>query len=161
MWQGNTYNVGNVGLTTALIGAGLAQAQARGLMEDTIQLVSPSTWVNVNTALVTNHRVFDKSYTPSKGEDGVEAIEYYTQSGTVKIHAHIYCKEGDSFNLPVKRAKRIGAQDISFQIPGSTEGEIFLQLPNAAGFEYRLYTNQGMLLTKPAACTKFYNIASV
>jgi hypothetical protein len=161
LWQGNVYNVGNVGLTTALVGSGLALAQARGLMEDTMQIISPASWVNLNTSLVTNNRKFDYKYSTAKAEDGSEVIQYYTQSGVVDIHSHIYVKEGESYNLPTKRAKRIGAQDISFQIPGSTEGEIFLQLPNAAGFEYRLYTNQGMLLTKPAACTKFYNIAAV
>lgn len=158
LWQGNVYDVGSNPLTTTVLGQSLEAAQGRGLMEDTIAIISPASWTNLNTTTVTNNRRLDQSYKPGEISDGAEKITYYTQSGVVEISSHIYCKQGDGFILPPKRAKRIGAQDISFQIPGSTEGEIFLQLPNAAGFEYRLYTNQGMLLTKPAACTKLKNI---
>jgi hypothetical protein len=157
LWAANTYSAGSAALTFAKLQQAVALAQARGLAEDVDVLVSPSTWVdllNQQAAL----RMYDSSFSNSKVDNGSKAIEFFSQNGKMTIHSHIYVKEGEAFVLPFDRAVRIGSTDITFNIPGSDSGKVFQQQANNAGFEYRLYTQQSMLVETPAKCVKITGI---
>lgn len=157
LWAANTYSAGSATLTFAKLQQAVALAQARGLAEDVDVVVNPSTWVdllNQQAAL----RMYDSSFSNSKVDNGSKSIEFFSQNGKMTIHSHIYVKEGEAFVLPFSRAVRIGSTDITFNIPGSDSGKVFQQQANAAGFEYRLYTQQSMLVETPAKCVKITNI---
>ena len=151
LWGANTYNVsGN--LTQAIVQKSIAQAQSRGLSEDVDLIVSPLSWSYLNNDAAANRRYVGVDMV--KVDSGAKVIEYHSQNGIIRIHSHIFCKEGDAFLQPFDRLKRIGAQDVSFKIPGSQEGEIFRQLTDQAGFEFRVYTNQALIVETPAKCVK-------
>jgi len=157
LWRANTYSVGG-NLTQAVINKAIGAAQARGLAEDVDLMVSPLTWGYLNNDAAANRRYQGADMV--KVDTGAKVIEYHSQNGTIRIHSHIFCKEGDAFLLPFERAKRIGAQDVSFKIPGSQEGEIFRQLTDQAGFEFRVYTNQALIIETPAKCVKLYGVTN-
>lgn len=158
LWKSSTYAVGGA-ISFAALNAAVALAVERGgLNEDVTVYLNPKKWgvlLNDQAAL----RKYDQSYGSATVENGAKAIVFHSQNGTLRIVSHPYVKEGEGFVVPTKRLKRIGAQDISFEIPGSKAGEIFLQLPSSAGFEYRLYTNQAVVCETPAKMVKLTGIS--
>lgn len=158
LWKANTYAVGGA-LTLAKLQAGIAVAAARGLSEDVEVYVNPSVWQSLSTEQVA-YRMLDSSYSAKKVVNGFEALEFHSQNGKLSVMAHKYVKEGEAFLLPTKRAVRIGSSDISFNIPGTDNGQIFIQNPTTAGFTFRIFSQQSLLVTRPAVCIKFTGITS-
>ena len=158
LWKANTYAVGGA-LTLAKIQAGVAVAAARGLSEDVELYVNPSVWQQLSTEQVA-YRMLDSSYSAKKVVNGFEALEFHSQNGKLSIMAHKYVKEGEAFMLPTKRAVRIGSSDVSFNIPGTDNGQIFIQNPTTAGFTFRIFSQQSLLVVTPAKCIKFTGITA-
>jgi hypothetical protein len=160
LWQGNVFNV-NANLTFDGIGTGLAQAQARGLDGDVELFVSPVTWKFLNDSAPVALRTFDKSYDPNEAKLGSKTLSYYTQSGVVNIHSHIYCKQGEAYAFNADEIIRVGSAPVGFNLPGGVNNDdIFLHAPNSAGFEVRAYGDEAILPLKPAACTLFTGITN-
>jgi hypothetical protein len=158
LWGANTYAVGGA-LTLAKLQSAVALAVARGLTEDVDVLVNPSTWSNLLTEQAAL-RMYDSSFSSAKTTSGSKAIEFFSQNGKMTIHPHIYVKEGEAFALPFDRAVRVGSSDITFNIPGTDDGKVFQQRADNAGFEYRIYTQQSLLVETPAKCIKLTGIVN-
>lgn len=156
LWKANTSPVGGA-LTFAKVQAGVAIAAQRGLSEDVNLYVNPTVWQELSTEVMA-FRMLDSSYSSKKQENGTEALEYFSQNGKISVFAHKYVKEGDAFLLPTDRCVRIGSTEVSFNIPGTDNGQVFIQNPGTAGFTFRLYSAQSLLVEKPAACVKFTGI---
>jgi hypothetical protein len=157
LWQANTFSVGGA-LTLAKIQEAVAVAAARGLSEDVELFVNPNVWQELSSEAMT-YRMLDSSYSATKTVNGTEALEFHSQNGKISVYSHKYVKEGEAFLLPTRRAVRIGSSDISFNIPGTDNGQIFIQNPTSAGFTFRIFSQQSLLVTKPALCVKLYAIA--
>lgn len=159
LWKGNTYSAGGGQLTMDKVIDAVADAvKCGGLMEDVKVLVSPETWKDLHSDEAAL-RSYDSSYSSNESERGVKAIKYFGQNGLIEVVSHGFVKEGEAFILPMKRLKRIGAQDVSFKTPGRGD-EIFLQLPSNAGYELRLYTHQAVFCESPAKLVKINNIVN-
>jgi hypothetical protein len=156
LWKGNTYAVGGA-LTMAKVQSAVAIAVSRGLSEDVSLYVNPTVWQELSTEQ-TAYRMFDSSYSTKKSTNGFETLEFYSQNGKISVYAHKYVKEGEAFMLPTDRAIRIGSTEVSFNIPGTDNGQVFVQNPTTAGFTFRLYSAQSLLVEKPAACVKLTGI---
>jgi len=160
LWKGNSYDVSSAALTLGKLQAAVAVAVGRGLMEEVDVLVNPKTWGNLLTEQAGLRR-YDSSYNSPKTEVGNKAIKFWSQNGALNIHSHPFVKQGEAFIVPFKRAKRIGATDITFTLDSKYgEGMIFRQLESQAGFEYRLYSNQTMFVETPAKTVKLINIVN-
>lgn len=158
LWKANTYSAGSAALTMAKVLAAVAKAVGRGLREDVVCLVSPTTWQNLNSDQAAL-RGYDKSYSASQAESGFEAIVYHGQNGRIEVMSHAMVKEGEGFIFPKKRVKRVGAQDLSFKTPGRSD-EIFLHLPDKNAYELRIYGNQALFIEHPARCVKITSIVN-
>lgn len=153
LWKGNVYTMtGSDQLTLQIILQALGKPIAKGLNEDVVVLVHPDTWSDLASE-INDLRSFDQSYDSNKGENGVKSIVYKSQNGMIEVISHPCVKAGDCFIIPPKRFKRIGSIDISFESPVN-KGEIFLHLPNSAGFELRAYTDQALFPEAVAKCLK-------
>lgn len=149
LWRGNSVTVSGQ-LTMGKLLSAIGKAVQRGLAEKVVVIVNPDTWANLASDLAAL-RKFDGSYDKRKGENGFESLTFYGQNGEIEIISHPLCKAGEAIAFPPKRAKRIGAQEISFKTPGR-EDEIFLHLGNNAGFEIRAYSDQALFIETPARC---------
>jgi hypothetical protein len=158
LWKSQTYSASSAALTLGKILSATSLAVQRGLNEKASVLVNPQTWSNLVTDLAA-FRKFDSSYKPSKAENGWENVTFYSQNGELEIISHNCVKKGEAFIVPIKKIKRLGAQDVSFKTPGR-EDEIFLHLPSNAGFELRLYTDQAIFLETPARAVKITGIVN-
>jgi hypothetical protein len=157
MWTGSSYSAGSAALTVAKILNAVSLAVGKGgLMEEADVLVSPKTFTNLSGTM-TDLRRDDKG--SKEGLAGFESIKVYGPNGRLNVVSHGMIKEGEAFIVPMKRMKRIGSSEASFQTPGRKD-EIFLHVPDANAYELRLYTAQAIIAEKPAQLVKITGITN-
>jgi hypothetical protein len=135
---------------------GVSDAQNLGLDDDAKLYAPTKRWNALNADQAALRRY--GAYT-AKAENGSEGIVYHSVNGQTEIVAHPFIKEGESFLIvnPKKRVMRVGATDITFRRPGMQEN-IFRELTDNAGLELRAFSDQAVLITLPAQCTKYTGI---
>lgn len=148
LFKGNLYPT-NGPLTFDVAQKAVVKAVEKGLdSEDVLLMCAPDSWADLmddQAAL----RQLDQSYSTSKSENGSKEIAFYSQNGKIEICPSIYVKSGYAYVLCVEDMVRIGSTDVTFVTPGRNE-EIFLQLPNAAGYELRLFSDQALFVASIA-----------
>ena len=155
LWKGNSYAVG-AALAIGKVLAGVSRAVERGLDEDIALYLNPVVFKDLNDDLAALRR-FDSSF-KEEGVAGSKSIKYYGQNGVIDIQPHNCVKQSEAFSLPLKKARRIGAVDITFKRPGGGGDQMFRELSDKAGFELRAYTDQSVFIETPARCVKFTGI---
>lgn len=158
LWKGNSVTVSGQ-LTMGKIFSSLNKPINKGLDEEVTAFVSPATWANLSSDQAAL-RYFDSSYKGGEAENGFESIKYRYQNGLINVVAHSCVKEGECFIIPIKRFKRVGAQNVSFKTPGMGD-DIFLHLQNKAGYEIRVYTDQALFPEAVAKCLKISGFTNI
>lgn len=125
----------------------VARGIGKGVDEDIDFMLNPSTWDDVMTDIAAMRRT-DKSEV-GKVVVGANEIEFQCQGIVVKLTPSIYMKEGLGFGVSKSYFKRVGAADITFNMPGFGD-QIFFILPSNAGVESRCYTHQALFTDAPA-----------
>lgn len=149
LWRGNYLSNNNLKFKFGDLNRGIAQAVNRGGLDGALDVyVNPRTW---GTMIETEagKRVYDKSYTASMAENGMEAIEFYSQNGKATIKPHRMVKEGDAMALMLPDWSRSGSAEISFTVPG-VDREIIFPLENQAAMAFRSFSDQYMFNHGPA-----------
>lgn len=158
LWKANTVSAGSAALSFDTIYTAISRGVERGLDTDVTLYVNPRTWKDLASDLAALSR-FDSRFNEKKLTEGTQELEYHSQNGKITVVSHNMVKEGEAFLVPVENVVRIGAQELSFNNP-AVGGRIFRELDAKAGFEIRLYTNQAILLNKPAHAVKITNIVN-
>lgn len=155
LWKSNSRAVSGP-ISMLAIMNGVSDAQNMGLDDDAKLYLPTKRWNSLNTDQAALRRY--GAYA-SKAENGSESIVYHSVNGSTEMVAHPFVKEGEAFLLvnPKKRTLRVGATDITFRRPG-LQTDIFRELVDNAGFELRSFSDQAILLTLPAQCTKYTGI---
>jgi hypothetical protein len=155
LWKSNTRAVGGPISMLAILN-GISDAVNMGLMEDAKVYLATKRWNSLNSDQAALRRY--GAYA-SKAENGSEGIAYHSVNGTTEIVAHPFVKEGEAFLVgnPKKRLVRVGATDITFKRPGMSDN-IFRELVDNAGLELRAFSDQAIMATLPAQCTKYTGI---
>jgi hypothetical protein len=148
LWQANTYSAASTALNFGKVQSAVALGTARGLIEDVVVYVNPTTFANIVTSQAGARR-YDSSYKSAEAENGFTALTFWGPNGKIELVPHIFMKQGYAFILPMKRCQRTGATDLTFTLPGMP-GEFFLQLPGYTAYELRCYTLQAAFLNAPA-----------
>ena len=150
LWKGNSYAVS----AAMAIGKVLAGVSKAG--EVVSLYLNPVVFKDLNNDLAALRR-YDSSF-KEEGTAGNKSIKYFAQNGIIDIVPHNCVKQSEAFALPLKKARRIGAVDVTFKRPGGGGQEMFRELSNNAGFELRAYTDQAVFIETPARCVKFTGI---
>lgn len=155
LWKANTSAVGGPISMLGILN-GVSDAVNMGLMEDAKVYLATKRWNSLNSDQAALRRYGAYS---SKAENGSEGIVYHSVNGSIEIVAHPFVKEGEAFLIPQpsKRILRVGASDITFRRPGMQD-TIFRELVDSAGLELRAFSDQAVIITKPAQCTKYTGI---
>lgn len=149
LWRGNQYAVGSVAPTMRKILAGISLAASYGLEEDLLLVASPSQFEDLNEDLAAL-RMFDSSYVSARGETGVEAIKYHSQTGSVEIMAHPLQMNGYMHAVPVSQVFRLGATDATFVKRGGGQHEELIIDSSTQGIaEMRMYSHQALFMQRP------------
>lgn len=159
LWRSLQYAPSSGALTYQKTKKGIAQGVSKGLDEDVLMLVHPSTWDDLNSDISALRRT-DKSET-ARVEIGSEEIVYKSQNGTTRVVASGFMKEGFCHLYSGLKTywKRLGAADVAFNMPGQGS-EMFLHLPSNAGVEFRAYTHQAVICLAPAKQIVISNIVN-
>jgi hypothetical protein len=153
LWTGSTFSAGSAALTVAKILNAVGVAVSKGgLMEEVDVLMSPKTFTNL-TGTMTDLRRQNGGQKETTGIGGFENIVLMGPNGKINVVPHPMIKEGEAFVLPMKKFKRIGSQEFSFETPGRS-GELFLHVDSKNAYELRLYGAQAIVCVNPAKCVK-------
>lgn len=147
LWKG--VEKGLIGaLTIAKINEAIAECVGNGLDEDVNVYVNPQIWNDLQTTELGQRRFTSQ---PKRGsyQVGSEGLEFYTQSGKISIKSSIYVKQGNAYILSPRLWKRVGATDLTFNLPDRGD-EFFLHVQDAAAYELRCYSNQAVFTKAPA-----------
>lgn len=159
LWAGNTYDASSAALTQAKLDAAIAVAVGKGLAQNVTVYVNPKTWSNLNTDQAAK-RMYDSSYSEKEFTNGANSIKYLSQNGQLEIVSHPFVKQGEAFIVPLEEAVRIGATEVTFNIPGQDDGSYFTPMENNMGFFYKSYSNQALIINTPAKAVKIINIVN-
>jgi len=162
LWAGNSFSCASNPFTLKKLQDAISDAVGKGLDEKATAFVSTRTWNNLcsdQAAL----RKFDASYSP-KATNGFRSLSMYSQNGELEIVPHTVVKEGEAWILPVERFLKIGAQDLSFDVPGRNE-QYFDNATNSigqalAGYRLMAYGHLAIIHGAPGMCTKVTNIVN-
>ena len=147
LWKGNSYSTtGALTMSKVLAAAGLCAA--RGLKTGLDMFVSIDSFNNMNSDQAAL-RSFDSSYKPSEAESGTDKLVFHGPAGKLAVRPHLYMKNGYALGVPMQSLKRIGSTDVTFDLPGKPDGEIFLHIPDKSGYEMRCFSEQAVYTNKP------------
>ena len=157
-WRCNQYAVGGP-LTFDKLQEALVRAQENGL-EDGINLYLPgAAWTDLMTdeAALRRHVGADAA---GKAKAGYKALEFDSPVGAIKLSTHRFMKQGLAMAIPTQYAKRVGACDLSFKLPGSKNDWFWQELAANAGSQIRCYSDQAVVIEKPNHAVLLTGIAS-
>lgn len=159
LWKGSTYAVGGQ-LTYAKLVKGLAIALPKGGEGRFKVYAHHESWqdvVNEVETVVSGN--MDTRYKPKVLEKGFENIKFHTVAGIMELVPSTYVKRGDAFGLLQDGSwKRIGSTDFTMTVAGVGDQQVFMPLPNTAGFEVRCYADYAPFCDKPAASILYTGI---
>lgn len=147
LWRGNTYSTTGA-LTMAKVLAAAGLCAARGLKTGLDVFVSVDSYNNMNADQAAL-RVYDSSYKPVESESGSDKLVFHGPAGKLAVRPHLYMKNGYALGVPMQSLKRIGSTDVTFDLPGKNDGEIFLHIPDKSGYEMRCFSEQAIYTNKP------------
>ena len=96
----------------------------------------------------------------SRIELGADEVEYNFAGVKAHIKAHPMVKNGHGLGIVKQFAKRVGAMDVGFGMPGRTDGRVFFDLETAAAIEARMYTHQAIFSEMPGVNLEFTSITN-
>jgi hypothetical protein len=136
---------------------GLSKGSAKGLMGDITVYCSDGAFDDL-TGDIHQLRQVDKSEV-RRIELGNEEVLYTRGGVKALVKPHSMVKNGHALGVTTKNAKRIGAADFQFGIPGSDE-RIWFDLETKNGKEGRAYTHQAIFVEQPGVCVYWSSITN-
>lgn len=150
MWAGSSYSFSGA-ITVAKMLQMVALAVGKGGLMEEADILMPVRGFTALSSTLDGLRHYDGK--EKNAVSGFETITMYGPNGKLNIVAHPMVKESESFLAPMKRIKRIGSSEMTFQTPGRKD-EIFLHIPDKNAYEMRLYVAQAIIAETPAKCVK-------
>jgi hypothetical protein len=147
LWKGTS--ISSVGqLSHAKLQDAIARAVNKGLMEKVVVLVSPKSFADLNSDQAAL-RVFDQSFSKTKGDNGFESLVFHSTNGQAEIMSHPMVMDGDAFIVPLDSVMRLGSCDLSFSLPGMDE-QFFQYVSGSTAIELQCMADQAIFLERPA-----------
>lgn len=130
----------------------VAKAVGRGLAEKLTLHVHPLVFASLMPDFNTlkdsganyKSRIFTTSSEVKKMEHGVYGITFIVGSVEVVLVANPFIKIGHAFGVADGELMRCGSTDITYKIPGEEQEKYFHRLPDVAGLELRVFSDQAL-----------------
>lgn len=144
LWQSQSYPVsGNLSLTAIM------QAAALGItfgLRKALLLCAPEKFAQLASDEAALRRYVQD--TP-QAKRGVKGIVFIMGSVDVEILPHPLVKQGHAMMIPEDCVHRVGATDVTFSLPGSTE-PMQVHVTDSTALEIRSMSDQGVFISTPA-----------
>ena len=122
---------------------------ASGMDGDLLVLVNPRTWGTMASDEAA-FRKYDASYSAERAKNGFKDIEFYTQTGLMRIKAHRGMKEGDALIMKTDSWSRSGSSELGFKVPGMPGQDLIKELDTQAGFQFKSFADQYIFCHAPS-----------
>ena len=158
LWQGNTYDAGAAPLSFGKLQKAITLPGDKGLMgEECTVLVPLTSFSDLLTEQAAARRYGDVK--GKKMDNGADALEFYSPSGTMTIVPHPLMKRGEALLYPTDSITRIGSSELTFQLPG-TSTDSYLQVPlgDFAGYQVRIWADNTVFAETPSHMCLISNI---
>ena len=151
LWKVN--QAASVGLLSfEKVADAVAKAVGRGLAEKLTLHVHPLVFASLmpdfntlkDTGANYKSRIFTTSSEVKKMEHGVYGITFIVGSVEVVLVANPFIKIGHAFGVADGELMRCGSTDITYKIPGEEQEKYFHRLPDIAGLELRVFSDQAL-----------------
>jgi len=174
LWRVNQYNCAASGTPTVpaalsfeKVADAVAKAVGRGLAEKLTLHVHPRVFASLMPDFNTlktgasnfKSRIFTTSSEVKKMEHGVYGITFIVGSVEVVLVANPFIKVGHGFGVADGELMRCGSSDITYKIPGEEQEKYFHRLPDVAGLELRVFSDQALFSVTLNKHLHLYNIA--
>ncbi len=158
LWKACTSAVGGTNFSFEAAQDGGALVMGKGGKGQYTIFVSATTWAKMMTdqAALRRHSDPNKS---SAYEMGAESLTFFWQGGRMDIVSSIIVKEGYAYMLQPSLFQRIGATDVTFNVPGRG-GDFYRQLDDQAGIEVRAFYHQALFSKAPGKLCLFTGIVN-
>ena len=151
LWKVAQYNADGV-LSFEKVAESVAKAVGRGLAEKLTLHVHPRVFASMMPDFNTiktgasnfKSRIFTTSSEVKKLEHGVYGITFIVGSVEVVLVANPFIKVGHAFGVADGELMRCGSSDITYKIPGEEDEKYFHRLPDIAGLELRVFSDQAL-----------------
>lgn len=159
LWRVNQYSCavtspspGPGQLSFEKVADAVARAVGRGLAEKLTLHVHPRVFASMMPDFNTiksgasnfKSRIFTTSSEVKKLEHGVYGITFIVGSVEVVLVANPFIKVGHAFGIADGELMRCGSSDITYKIPGEEQEKYFHRLPDVAGLELRVFSDQAL-----------------
>jgi hypothetical protein len=160
-WRARQFSAGNAKMTRAKVLQICAKLFPNGAKNGLVSFCNAHTFADLA----------EETSTPAQSggqwfENGAETriqgaanLQYISPVGKVEVRVHEYMKQGFQFFLEPGSTVRIGAADTTIRGSNGSEG-FFLELPNNAGSEMRVTSQQAPFMKFPARSALAFNIVS-
>lgn len=158
LWKGNTYSAGSAPLSFGKLQKAITLPGDKGLMgEDCTVLVPLTSFSDLLTEQAAARRYGDVK--GKKMDNGADALEFYSPSGTMTIVPHPLMKRGYALIYPTDSITRIGSSELTFQLPG-TSTDSYLQVPlgDFAGYQVRIWADNTIFAETPSHMCVINNV---
>lgn len=146
LWQANSYAVsGNLSLTSIMQAASIGMVFG---LEKGLLLCSPSKFAQLASDEAALRRYIQDQRETKRG---VKGISFLLGSVDVEILPHPFVRDGSAMLLNESSIQRIGATDITFAMPGSSE-KMEVQVTDYTAIEMRSMSDQAIFSDMPATC---------
>lgn len=160
-WAANSYSASSAALTMGKLTQASGLVAMRVGQMPLVAAVSVPTWSNLNNDTAALRRLVKNE---GKVELGAQSIVYHGPTGALEIVPDPMCKGGEAYILDFSEFRRVGASDVTFNLPG-VDGKMqnerfFRELADNAGFEIRSFWDQGIICRKPRTICKVTDITN-
>jgi hypothetical protein len=144
LWQSQSYAVnGNLSLTSIMNAAALGMSFG---LEKAILLCAPEKFAQLASDEAALRRYVQDT---NKTNRGVKGISFMMGSVDVEILPHPLVKQGSAMMLAEESIHRVGATDVTFSMPGSSE-PMQVHVTDSTALELRSMSDQAVYLETPA-----------
>lgn len=179
LWSATKISLGSTLLSGNKLINAMAMAYGRGMLGQVSTYCSEKVFSSIIPDFLTaKDQLIQSSATPSNignrqgrlftdGKEmmnlvhGSKSLKFVVMDMEVELMATGYCKSGDLISFPMQTIKRIGSSEPTFEdklTPGSA-GKFFMQLPDYAAFELRLFFDQSPFPVRPNRCLYLSDIS--
>lgn len=158
-WRANVFSAGNAALTRAKIMSYCAIISINGTKNGGRLFVSAPTFAALaeefNSVMtpsasgISAVSTYDGNNNKRSKEIGSSELAYVTAAGVVQVVVYQYMKQGQAFFIANDNFRRVGSTDLTMRPIGGGAEAFFLQAPNNAGAEIRIYSNQAPVFEMP------------
>lgn len=151
LFQGNIYPATGKQASFLIVEKAASLTVAKGInSKKATALTSVSSWNNILIDQAAKRRYAGGEVSTLK--EGGEAIEFFGQTGLIKIVPSTFVKEGLTFIISEEDLIRIGSSDVTMELPGHEDSPV-QQVPDYNGYQVRAYSDQCLFTSIPGSVT--------